>query len=91
MLEDGSLTDSALLPSSAVAGHPVTVSAESLMQSISSLPGSAPGHPITFSGGSIMDSGTLYCPCCVSGWYIHCSITFPGHRLLRGSCGAESC
>lgn len=60
MLEDGRLTDSALLPGSAVAGHPVTVSTETVLQSVSAAPGSASGHPITFSGGSIMDSGSIH-------------------------------
>lgn len=56
MLDDGRILDSARLPQGAIEGHPVTVSAESVMQSIQSAPGSAQGHPITFSGGSIMDS-----------------------------------
>lgn len=57
MLSDGAVTDSALLPESALQEHPVTMSAESLLQSLASARGSAAGHPITFSGGSVMSSG----------------------------------
>lgn len=57
MLTDGTILDSARLPQDAVAGHAVTMSAESLVQSRSAV--SPQGHPITFSGGSIMDSGSV--------------------------------
>lgn len=56
MLDDGTIIDSVILPQGSVREHPVTVSAESLMQSVQALNDSAQGHPITFSGGSIMDS-----------------------------------
>lgn len=61
-LADGTIMDSARLPESAVRGQPVTFSAESLMQSIASLPASTSAHPITLSGGSIMDSGGSIAP-----------------------------
>lgn len=52
MLNNGNVLDSIHLPSNAMEGHPVTVSAESLMPS-----SGAQAHPITISGGSIMASG----------------------------------
>lgn len=56
MLADGTIMYSAGLPQDAIAGHAVTMTAESLLQSRSAA--SAQGHPITFSGGSVMDSGS---------------------------------
>ena len=57
VLVGSSVVDSARLPQGSVEGHAVTMSAESVMQSMGSGPASAQGHPITFSGGSIMSSG----------------------------------
>lgn len=59
MLADGLVYDSDRLPVDAILEHPITVSAESLMNSVGPRAGSAQGHPITFSGGSLMDSQPL--------------------------------
>ena len=66
MLTDGSVVDSSMLPQNSVREHPVTVSAESLVRTVTgSVIGT--GHPITFSGGSILDSGDQQTP--MSGIY----------------------
>ena len=66
MLTDGSVVDSSMLPENSVREHPVTVSAESLVRTVTgSVIGT--GHPITFSGGSILDSGDQQTP--MSGIY----------------------
>lgn len=55
MLRDGSIVDSSMLPQNSVQEHPVTVSAESLIRTVTAS-GGAHAHPISFSGGSIMDT-----------------------------------
>lgn len=51
MLEDGQVVDSAMLPSSAVQGHPVTVSAESLLQSVTQSFTGSQGTPAVYGFG----------------------------------------
>lgn len=54
MLADGMVYDSARLPENAVEEHPITVSAESLMQSLASLP--TQGRGLTYSGSSLVNA-----------------------------------
>lgn len=53
MLEDGAVVDSARLPADAIQEHPITVSAESLMQSISIERAPGDGQPLTYSGSPV--------------------------------------
>lgn len=57
MLNDGQVIDSSVLPQSAIECHPVTVSAESLMQSITHSLQSVPGSEIYTFGQQDLPSG----------------------------------